>query len=133
MLGQVVFSLGTVVLVVVEVVVLVTEVIVLLVLEVDVELVLEELELVQPLESLVPLGEVPVVQLLESLVPLDDVPVVQLLEAPPLVPLEETDEADYDRLMGINLKGVWLCMREALKIMSPHGAGHIIKHGLGAE
>ena len=23
----------------------------------------------------------------------------------PLVPLEETDEADYDRLMGINLKG----------------------------
>lgn len=44
----------------------------------------------------------------------------------PLVPLAETDEADYDRLMGINLKGVWLCMREALKIMSPAGAGHII-------
>lgn len=44
----------------------------------------------------------------------------------PLVPLAETDEADYDRLMGINLKGVWLCMREALKIMSPNGAGHII-------
>ena len=44
----------------------------------------------------------------------------------PLVPLEDTDEADYDRLMGINLKGVWLCMREALKIMSPNGAGHII-------
>ena len=44
----------------------------------------------------------------------------------PLVPLEETDEADYDRLMGINLKGVWLCMRESLKIMSPTGSGHII-------
>jgi NAD(P)-dependent dehydrogenase (short-subunit alcohol dehydrogenase family) len=44
----------------------------------------------------------------------------------PLVPLEETDEADYDRLMGINLKGVWLCMRESLKIMSPQGSGHII-------
>lgn len=44
----------------------------------------------------------------------------------PLVPLEETDEADYDHLMGINLKGVWLCMRESLKIMSPAGAGHII-------
>ena len=26
----------------------------------------------------------------------------------PLVPLEETDEADYDRLMGINLKGCLL-------------------------
>jgi NAD(P)-dependent dehydrogenase (short-subunit alcohol dehydrogenase family) len=44
----------------------------------------------------------------------------------PLVPLAETDEADYDRLMGINLKGVWLCMRESLKIMAPNGAGHII-------
>jgi len=44
----------------------------------------------------------------------------------PLVPLEETDEADYDRLMGINLKGVWLCMRESLKIMAPKGSGHII-------
>lgn len=44
----------------------------------------------------------------------------------PLVPLAETDEADYDRLMGINLKGVWLCMRESLKIMVPNGAGHII-------
>lgn len=44
----------------------------------------------------------------------------------PLVPLEETDEADYDRLMGINLKGAWLCMRESLKIMSPAGSGHII-------
>ena len=39
----------------------------------------------------------------------------------PLVPLAETDEADYDRLMGINLKGVWLCMRESLKIMTPIG------------
>ena len=44
----------------------------------------------------------------------------------PLVPLGETDEADYDRLMGINLKGVWLCMREALKEMAPRQSGHII-------
>ena len=44
----------------------------------------------------------------------------------PLVPLEETDEVDHVRLMGINLKGVWLCMRESLKIMSPAGSGHII-------
>ena len=44
----------------------------------------------------------------------------------PLVPLKETEEADYDRLMGINLKGAWLCMRESLKIMSPAGSGHII-------
>ena len=44
----------------------------------------------------------------------------------PLVPLGETDEADYDQLMAINLKGVWLCMRESLRIMSPAGSGHII-------
>ena len=51
----------------------------------------------------------------------------------PLVPLEETDEADYDRLMGINLKGVWLCMRESLKIMSPSWLRPHHQHGLGVE
>ena len=44
----------------------------------------------------------------------------------PLVPLVETDEGDYDRLMGINLKGVWLCMREALRTMIPRESGNII-------
>jgi NAD(P)-dependent dehydrogenase (short-subunit alcohol dehydrogenase family) len=44
----------------------------------------------------------------------------------PLVPLQDTEEADYDRLMGINLKGVWLCMRESLRAMAPRRSGHII-------
>ena len=51
----------------------------------------------------------------------------------PLVPLEETDEADYDRLMGINLKGVWLCMRESPQdhVSSRVWTHH--QHGLGTK
>ncbi|EED35790.1 bacilysin biosynthesis oxidoreductase BacC [Luminiphilus syltensis NOR5-1B] len=44
----------------------------------------------------------------------------------PIVPLAETEEADFDRLMSVNLKGVWLCLREALRIMEPQGQGNII-------
>ncbi|MCH1493085.1 MAG: SDR family oxidoreductase [Luminiphilus sp.] len=44
----------------------------------------------------------------------------------PLTPLGETDESDFDRVMAVNLKGVWLCMREALCHMTPHSAGSII-------
>jgi len=43
-----------------------------------------------------------------------------------LRPLGETTEADYDRVMGVNLKGTWLCMREALRHMEPKGSGVII-------
>ena len=43
-----------------------------------------------------------------------------------LRPLGETTEEDYDRVMGVNLKGTWLCMREALRHMEPKGAGVII-------
>lgn len=43
-----------------------------------------------------------------------------------LRPLAETTEEDYDRVMGVNLKGTWLCMREALRHMEPKGAGVII-------
>jgi len=44
----------------------------------------------------------------------------------PLLPVGETDEADYDRLMGVNLKGVWLCMRRELQQMTAQGGGNII-------
>lgn len=43
-----------------------------------------------------------------------------------LRPLGETTEEDYDRVMGVNLKGTWLCMRAALQHMAPKGEGVII-------
>lgn len=44
----------------------------------------------------------------------------------PLTPLGDTEETDFDRIMAVNLKGVWLCMREALRHMTPLGTGSII-------
>ena len=44
----------------------------------------------------------------------------------PIRPVAEAEEADYDRLMSVNLKGVWLCMRAELKIMSRQQSGSII-------
>ncbi|MEM9317286.1 MAG: SDR family oxidoreductase, partial [Pseudomonadota bacterium] len=46
--------------------------------------------------------------------------------ASPLRPLAAPREDDFDRVMGVNLKGVWLCMREALRHMEPRQAGVII-------
>lgn len=44
----------------------------------------------------------------------------------PIRPVAETEETDYDRLMSVNLKGVWLCMRAELRIMSRQKSGSII-------
>lgn len=44
----------------------------------------------------------------------------------PIQPLAETCEDDFDRLMAINVKGVWLCMRAELKQMLKQGGGNII-------
>lgn len=44
----------------------------------------------------------------------------------PIRPTGETEEADYDRLMSVNLKGVWLCMRAELGIMARQQRGSII-------
>ena len=41
-------------------------------------------------------------------------------------PLLETSTADFDWLMGINLRGTFLVGREALRIMSAHGKGRVI-------
>ncbi|MFA7555944.1 MAG: glucose 1-dehydrogenase [Spongiibacteraceae bacterium] len=43
-----------------------------------------------------------------------------------LVPLAETQESDYDRVMGVNIKGVWLCMRAELQQMEQQGSGCIV-------
>ncbi|MDH4207613.1 MAG: SDR family oxidoreductase, partial [Anaerolineae bacterium] len=41
----------------------------------------------------------------------------------------ETTEAEWDRLMGVNLKGVFLCSRAAIGIMRRQGGGVIVNVG----
>ena len=40
--------------------------------------------------------------------------------------LAESDEAVYDRMMAINVKGVWLCMRAQIAQMLAQGGGAIV-------
>lgn len=39
---------------------------------------------------------------------------------------EQCSEENWDRLMGINLKGVWLCMKYEIRHMLQHGGGSIV-------
>ncbi len=41
-------------------------------------------------------------------------------------PTHEIDEADWDRLLAINLKGVWLCMRYEVPRLLEQGGGAIV-------
>jgi NAD(P)-dependent dehydrogenase (short-subunit alcohol dehydrogenase family) len=41
-------------------------------------------------------------------------------------PAQEIDEADWDRVLGTNLKGAWLMSREVAPQMIRHKRGHII-------
>lgn len=38
----------------------------------------------------------------------------------------DSDEADFDRVLGVNLKGVWLCMRAEIRQMLSQGGGAIV-------
>jgi NAD(P)-dependent dehydrogenase (short-subunit alcohol dehydrogenase family) len=40
--------------------------------------------------------------------------------------LADGDEAQFDRIMGVNLKGVWLCMKHELRKMAEQGGGAIV-------
>jgi len=40
--------------------------------------------------------------------------------------LEDVTEDDFDRIMGVNVKGVWLCLREELRVMRAAGSGAIV-------
>jgi len=40
--------------------------------------------------------------------------------------ITETDEADWDRLMSVNLRGVFLCSKAAVLVMRDHGGGVIV-------
>ena len=44
-------------------------------------------------------------------------------------PLEELSLATWQKVMDVNLTGVFLCSREAMKIMKPQGGGRIINIG----
>lgn len=45
-----------------------------------------------------------------------------------LVPLAEQTEADFDRVISINLKSVWLCMKYQIQHMLEHGGGAIVNN-----
>ena len=40
--------------------------------------------------------------------------------------ITETDEADWDRLMSVNLRGVFLCSKAAILVMRDYGGGVIV-------
>jgi NADP-dependent 3-hydroxy acid dehydrogenase YdfG len=44
----------------------------------------------------------------------------------PTPDLTETDLDTFEKMMDVNVRGVFLCSREALKIMKPKQTGHII-------
>lgn len=44
----------------------------------------------------------------------------------PFRPIEETSEADWDRVINVNLKGIWLCVRAQVRHMRPRNQGVII-------
>jgi NAD(P)-dependent dehydrogenase (short-subunit alcohol dehydrogenase family) len=53
------------------------------------------------------------------------------------LPLAEGEDAQFDRIMGVNVKGVWLCMRAQLRqMLKQEGGGTIVNvadaGGLGA-
>lgn len=52
---------------------------------------------------------------------------------PPFVGLAELSEEDWDRTMGVNLKGVFLCMKYEIQAMLRSGAGSIVNIGSGNE
>ena len=41
-------------------------------------------------------------------------------------PFEKIDEAEWDRLMAVNVKGVWLCCRAVAPTMKAQGGGRIV-------
>jgi NAD(P)-dependent dehydrogenase (short-subunit alcohol dehydrogenase family) len=44
----------------------------------------------------------------------------------PFKAIEETTEEDWDRVLNINLKGIWLCVRAQVRHMKPRNRGVIV-------
>ncbi len=47
-------------------------------------------------------------------------------------PMHEATEEDWDRVIGVNLKGVWLCMKYEIAQMLAQGGGAIVNDSSGA-
>ena len=45
-----------------------------------------------------------------------------------IVPTADSTREDWDRVIGINLRGVWSCMREELRYMQSQGSGAIVNN-----
>jgi len=48
------------------------------------------------------------------------------ISGPRLVPLADVSEAQWDEVMNVNLKGVWLCMKHQIPAMLANGGGSIV-------
>jgi A-factor type gamma-butyrolactone 1'-reductase (1S-forming) len=48
------------------------------------------------------------------------------IAGPVTVPVADIEEEDWDQLMSINLKGVWMCMKYEIPAMLKHGNGAIV-------
>jgi NAD(P)-dependent dehydrogenase (short-subunit alcohol dehydrogenase family) len=46
--------------------------------------------------------------------------------APPKRPFTDVTEEEYDRVMAVNLRGVWLCMKEEIPALLATGGGAIV-------
>ncbi|MFE7438966.1 SDR family NAD(P)-dependent oxidoreductase [Streptomyces chartreusis] len=40
--------------------------------------------------------------------------------------LDQVTDKDFDRIMAVNIKGTWLCMREEVRVMQEQGSGSIV-------
>ena len=40
--------------------------------------------------------------------------------------VDQVSEADFDRIMAVNVKGTWLCLREEIRVMESQGHGAIV-------
>ena len=48
------------------------------------------------------------------------------ISGPALVPVAEIEEENWDAVMNINLKAVWMCMKYEIPAMLKHGSGAIV-------
>lgn len=46
----------------------------------------------------------------------------------PTLPFDQVDESDFDRIVAVNLKGVWLCMKAQVRHMREIGGGSIVNN-----
>ena len=44
----------------------------------------------------------------------------------PIANIEDTSENDFDQVMAVNVKGVLLCLKHAVRILKPKGSGVIV-------